>query len=258
MHSDELEHYGVKGMKWGVRKDRYHSGLDKDLTLRKGSTIQTITKRHAFDPSHLRSGGDLYTAYTEHDRAVYKSYYADYLKSFTGARTVYLNNIKVSKDIKAPSAKKAAELFVKTVRDNPQEMSKSIAKVIKDSSVITLPMAEFRYARKFQKAGEEWLQNKGFKKAVDALISDEDIRFKSAYYRTLLDNGYNALRDIHDISGAYKAEDPLILIEPKSVVGKVNSIELSQKQINASIIDYANKYESGWGRKMTLRSVGVK
>ena len=40
---NELKHYGVKGMKWGVRKKRYNSSFDKDTVIKRGSSIQNIS-----------------------------------------------------------------------------------------------------------------------------------------------------------------------------------------------------------------------
>lgn len=39
MNSNELEHYGVKGMKWGVRKKYYTDDMDNDVVIKQGSNI---------------------------------------------------------------------------------------------------------------------------------------------------------------------------------------------------------------------------
>ena len=68
----ELYHYGVLGMKWGVRKSRYKSSYDSDIVLKKGSSIQNISGGKA---RYLNNTNVLYVAHTKKDRLRYKDGY---------------------------------------------------------------------------------------------------------------------------------------------------------------------------------------
>lgn len=65
---NELTHYGVKGMKWGVRKDRskggYHYYFQNQTKhiIKKGSTIHRITS----NPNEKHEGST-YAAFTDAD-----------------------------------------------------------------------------------------------------------------------------------------------------------------------------------------------
>ena len=51
---EELSHHGVKGQKWGVRKDKYTSGEIQDARARVGSQVRTINRQ--IDKTNLSTG----------------------------------------------------------------------------------------------------------------------------------------------------------------------------------------------------------
>ena len=67
-----LAHYGVKGMKWGVRRHR------DDVVVRKGHKIQRISTSTESDKRSDRKTA--YTSYLRSDRKKYADHFAKALK----------------------------------------------------------------------------------------------------------------------------------------------------------------------------------
>ena len=72
----ELYHYGVKGMKWGVRKDRYVNSKQKAMidhskknhpSIPKGTTVYRTTHGESDNLS-----SDIYVSWTDRDRNYYR------------------------------------------------------------------------------------------------------------------------------------------------------------------------------------------
>lgn len=244
-----LAHYGVKGMKWGVRKKYYKSYMDKDFSINKGESLQNISNRK-YDPSKFKGG--VYTARTAKDKATYKSWYADYLSD----KPVYVNDLKVTDNIRVPSQRKAVELFVQTLQSDPKRMNRSLNKAIKDQSLLGFGVGN-KYVREARKSGSKWLETKGYLKMNEALVSKKGNEFKKRYYKTLMDNGYDALLDVNDIqSGQYNSEQPLIIINQNKLSGQTK--KLMRKDINAAYMDYASKYSSDREKKAIARMTSHK
>ena len=114
----ELYHYGVKGMKWGVRKKYYKSYMDNDRVLKKGFNVQNISANKARD---LSRNDPVYTSHTVHDNNAYSGRYAKNI-NLMGDKAIK-NSIVLTKDVKIPSQKKAVELF--KTNDNKFGLSNS-------------------------------------------------------------------------------------------------------------------------------------
>lgn len=109
MESTELQHYGVKGMKWGVRKARTSSGGLTDRQIKKYAK-----KGYAQDSfrSNKTVGGKLWDAYTgAHKIAGAAKYETSSKKQNRERAEKYLADKK--RDKKAPVKKKAAKIAAK-------------------------------------------------------------------------------------------------------------------------------------------------
>ncbi len=80
-----LEHFGTKGMRWGVRKDKPGS---KDVKLRKGEKVYNISAGKARDIS-----GKVYTAHRKEDVLNYRTEYATSLMTYRGADKELVNTL---------------------------------------------------------------------------------------------------------------------------------------------------------------------
>ena len=236
--SGELYHYGVKGMKWGVRKKRYTSSYDHDISLKKGDTIQNISGGKARD---ISNASVVYAAHTKKDRARYAGMYADQLKNWDGAKKVYKNDFVLTKDITIPSQKKAVELFVEAFKANPKIMAKSIAKAQADLSFWDGFMGinlESKYTRKLINGGQKYLETVGYKMFNESLVNTKYVGARNQYYKTLTKHGYDAILDVNDINGGYKTEQPIIVFDPSKRLKATKPVELTQRDIDLALARY--------------------
>lgn len=237
-YTNELVHYGVKGMKWGVRKKYYNSSMDNDRVIKKGTSVQNISRDK---PRELRDNTPVYGAHTTKDKANYAGKYADTLMFFD--YKPYKNDIQITKDIKIPSQKKAVETFVEMYKKDPQGMARSIGKAYAEVvafnkiSFIRDKRADY-ISKKFSKKGEEWLANKGYLIFNQSMMAPEETKARNEYYGLLRKKGYDGLLDINDIQTGYDSEDPIIYINPKETMKNVKSIPMTIDDIEIAKARY--------------------
>ena len=111
---DFLEHFGVKGMKWGTRKAKPKPG-GTDINLGKGAKVFNVSAG-----GERSLDGKVYGAHKQKDVLNYRGTYAQNLVAFRGADKVFSNAFTVkSSGVNAAGRTKQAEAF-KALQDDPQ------------------------------------------------------------------------------------------------------------------------------------------
>lgn len=221
MSTNYLIHYGTLGMKWGIHKQKDEIN-SKSRTIKKGTEIQNISSR-VFDP---KKSSRLYTSYTKYD----KDGYADLMGNFMYNERAYKNTFVVKKDIKVPSDKQATEIFAKTVKENPDQVAKDMAKAYNAEHIFTKTAKVFKKkfselnnpeSKKTQKLAKEFMST--------TVLSKKASTSANNFYANLIKNGFDAISDVNDRDGGM--QDPLIIVNMKVLKG-TGSVKLTRKDLD--------------------------
>lgn len=254
-----LIHYGIKGMKWGVRKEsdearayrktaqanfrkevhkaldkRVRSGYGKRNTMTKEEYDKLGTKDRVFKKGHtvhrVSKSTDLnapvtYVSTNKKDATIYRGllpaqkFLGDRRKKYEGN---YEMTLKATKDLVSPSEKARVDAFIQLL----------------DTKSIKL-----RSGRMI--SGRQFLKKAGFSKEVRRMDSftlglefyesftlsqgHAKSPLNTAYFNALREKGYNALMDDNDRSVVSK--DPLIVFDPQGNLKNFKVKQLTTKDV---------------------------
>lgn len=254
LSKEELIHYGVKGMRWGVRKKYYKDYMDNDRVIKKGTDIQNISRNRE---RQLKDDSPVYGAYTKHDRNTYAGLYANSIQ-WMGDKAIR-NELKVTSDVKIPSQKKAVDTFMELYKKDPEGISRSIGNAYAECMMFNKIDSirnwnADRVTNKFSKKGEDWIQSKGYLMFNQSMTADRESKARTEYYKLLSKKGYDAISDINDVQSGYNSDDPIIFINPPKNLKNVKSSELTYDDVSLALARY-NYDEACRNKRKLLSSV---
>lgn len=236
MNNNCLQHYGVLGMKWGKRqgKNKHESSnniqtkkRNSDVIVKQGTSFQHIT-----DNPRLRlNKNKTYLSSNEWDKAVYQGQYAVELARRKRTNNIYNYSYTAKHDLISPSQEKRVDMFVDMYKKNPIRVGKDLTKA---SKMLNAQNADSAWSIKNYKHVTDDEIRKGYD-LFTAIYGTQRMFGKSysykKYHNNLLNMGYDALIDDNDRGRYYAVVEPLIVLNGKRSLTKLNSYKMSEEEI---------------------------
>ena len=225
-----------------------------DSTIKKGSELQRIAKTGKTDLK-----GALYTSYDKNDNVKYAGKFAFGRMDDTGSAQKM--NIKVTDNIKVASRKHAEDTFIELFK-NDKEFQRNAIESIDMAKTFAMPASEHKIIEKVIK-NPNVVKDSDLRKSVyDAfniglgLKTDEATKSADTFYETLSKKGYNAVKDVNDMTySSFKTKAPTILFDSNNKI-KLDSIEqLTEKMIRDNMKKASNIAEGQVKTEQILSNV---
>lgn len=190
-----LRHHGVKGMRWGVRKQRPEI-TSENIVIKKGTVLNRVSTRA--DESHT---GHAYATFKKKDSLGYMQ------RSMLFGAT-YNMKLLATEDLIAPSQKQRVDAFVELMKTS-KTFSQSMAQAQAKQQIFG---TEKGFQKKYDKliaAGQEAKAYKDFKVTIGF---NKDLQ--KQYFDNLKKKGFNLTLDEAD--AGVLSESPIIVLDRKN------------------------------------------
>ena len=204
---NELAHYGVLGMKWGVRKARYEDSNASGITIKKGQTINRIASA-----GDEKQSGMKYAAYEKED--------VDNYEMLLGGSGKFNFTYKATTNLVSPNEKRQVDAFLETV--NEMSVSKAASILKTKSKLSSLKGIEKELDKALE--GNDKSKVKTYDKFMDLLYAKELEPLRTQYFNKLSKEGYNMIIDSSD-KGAV-SNNPIIIFNGSKSLSFISKKEI--------------------------------
>ncbi len=235
-----LEHFGVKGQRWGVRKEQPGS---KDIVLKKGSKSYNISMNKP-----RSTAGKVYSAHDKADVLNYRVNYASTLKMYKETNKVFTNTFTVKKDIKVAGRDAQVKAFKNLWEKDKKVFAKVLAQTEADAKFSAAVMKKVfkqdrrdKYFNRYMDKGESWVDKKG----ADVFTQRLGVRglkspAKTAYFDYMKSRGYSAVVDLNDLKN-YGSREPILIFNGNDSLGNRVSKEFTSADVQKATDAYYNQ-----------------
>lgn len=259
MTETELQHYGIKGMRWGVRrfqkkdgsltkagKERYSPeslgrtavpkgvsvNADGSISVSKGTSLQRLVSDNSRPMKDLT-----YASVLEYDNAKYVKYIGG--KGLFGGGRDKVLSIRANEDLKAPSMDEASKIMVDLLSNNP-EFRKRFKNSFNNEPVSDKELAKMKKDPTGSDA-KAWYDELNISMTFSPDFDENAPFVQKTFSKALQDKGYNMLRDENDFQNKV-AKAPVIILNPEKTLSVVSMTNITD-ELRAASKETLNDYK---------------
>lgn len=246
-----LYHYGIKGMRWGVRrfqkkdgsltpagKERYSPeslgrtavpkgvsvNADGSISVSKGTSLQRLVSDKSREMKDIT-----YASVLEWDNAKYVKYIGG--KGLFGGGRDKVLSMRANEDLRAPSVDEASKIMVDLLTNNP-EFRKRFTNSFNNEPVSDKELARMKKDPTGSDA-KAWYDELNIAMTFSPDFDANAPFVQKAFSTALQKRGYNMLRDENDFQNKV-AKAPVIILNPEKTLSVVSMTDITDELRTAS------------------------